>query len=149
MSAQSFLYCLLCLKVLLVVSADEFCSSEIFQPQCLHNEVIYITKALYGRREYGRCLKNEGDLDEYLVKKPGYINCSTDVRHIIEPQCAGQQRCEVIVSSIKGNTSCLNFVLKHLEASHECIRDRFSNREFEIVPCFKRSCCIERGALER
>ena len=136
MSAQSFLYWLLCLKVLQVVSAEEFCNSEIFQPQCLHNEVIYITRSLYGRREYGRCLKKEGDLDEDLLKKPGYINCSTDVRHVIEPQCAGRQHCEVIVSSIKGNTSCLNFFLKHLEASHKCIRGETSDCEFEIVSCF-------------
>ena len=136
MPAKFFLYCLLCLEVLLVVSAEEFCNSEIFQPKCLHNEVIYITRALYGRREYGRCLKKEGDLDEDLLKKPGYINCSTDVRHIIEPQCGGQQRCEVDVAKIKSNTSCLAFFLKHLEASHKCIRGRCMDCEFEMVPLY-------------
>ena len=136
MATKALLYCLICFEVLQVVSAEEFCNSEIFQPNCLHDEVIYIKKAIYGRKEYGRCLKKEGDLDEDLLKKPGYINCSTDVRHIVEPHCAGQERCEVTVSSIKSNTSCLNFVPKYLEASHECIRVRCIDRKFERVPLY-------------
>ena len=90
MATKALLYCLICFEVLYVVSAEEFCNSEIFKPNCLHDEVIYITKAIYGRKEYGRCLKKEGDLDEALLKKPGYINCFNDVRHIVEPHCAGQ-----------------------------------------------------------
>ena len=124
MATKAFLYWFLCSNMMQVVSVEEFCNSEVFQPNCLRNEIIYITKALYGRREYGRCLKKEGDLDEALLKRPGYINCSTEVRHIIEPQCGGKQRCEVTVSSIKSNTSCLTFVLKYLETSHKCIRGR-------------------------
>ena len=122
MSAHFLLYCLLCLKVLLVVSAEEFCNSEIFQPQCLHNEVISITRAHYGRKEYGRCLKNEGDLDEDLLKKSGYINCYTDVRHVIEPQCAGQQRCEVYVGKIEAETKCNKIFRFYLDAEYQCLR---------------------------
>ena len=122
MSAQSFLYCLLCLKVLQVVSAEEFCNSEIFQPQCLHNEVIYITRALYGRKQYGRCLKKEGELNEQFMKTPGYINCSTDVRHVIEPQCAGQQRCEVDVNKIEAETKCNKIFRFYLDAEYQCLR---------------------------
>ena len=136
MAAKALFYWLLSFEVMQIVSADEFCSSEVFQPNCLRNEVIYITKAFYGRREYGRCLKEEGALNEQLLKMPGYINCSSDVRHIIEPQCAGQQRCEVDVAKIKSNTSCLTFVLKHLEVSHECIRSRCTDCEFEMVPLY-------------
>ena len=136
MAAKALLFWLLCFEVMQVVSAEEFCNSEIFQPNCLRNEVIYITKAFYGRSEYGRCLKKEGALNEQLLKMPGYINCSTDVRHIIEHQCAGQQRCEVYVAKIASNTSCLTFVLKHLEASHKCIRGRCIDCEFEMVPLY-------------
>ena len=122
MSANFFFSCFLCLKVLLVVSAEEFCNSEIFQPQCLHNKVIFITRAFYGRRDYGRCLKKEGDLDEDLLKKPGYINCSTDVRHVIEHQCAGQQRCEVDVSKIEVETKCNKIFRFYLDAEYRCLR---------------------------
>ena len=136
MATKALFFWVVCFKVLRVVYAEEFCNSEIFQPNCLRNEVIYITKALYGRREYGRCLKNEGDLDEYLLKKPGYINCSSDVRPIIEPQCAGQQRCEVDVAKIKSKTGCLKFVLKHLEASHKCVNGWCNDCGFEMVLLF-------------
>ena len=136
MSNKAFLYYHLCSKMMQVVSAEEFCNSEISQPYCHINEVIYITWALYGRREYGRCLKKEGDLDEDLLKKPGYINCSTDVRHVIETQCAGQKHCEFYVAKIKSNTSCLTFALKHLKVSHECIRGRCIDCEFEMVPLY-------------
>ena len=138
MAKKTFLYWLLCFKMMRVVSAEEFCNSETFQPNCLRNEVIYITKAFYGRREYGRCLKNEGDLNEQFMKTTGYINCFTDVRHIVEPQCAGQQRCEVPVSSIKSNTSCLNFVLKYLETSYNCIRGRCIDCELEKLPLYRK-----------
>ena len=37
----------------------------------------------------------------------GFINCFTDVRHLIEPQCAGQQRCEVPVAKIDADTATM------------------------------------------
>ena len=120
MATKILLYWFLCSNMMQVVSTEEFCNSEIFQPNCLRNEVIYITKALYGRREYGRCLKKEGDLDEYLLKKPGYINCSTDVRHIIEAQCAGQQRCEVPVAGIEANSGCSKAFKNYLDFGYLC-----------------------------
>ena len=133
----SSLFMLLLLVVVVVdwrvVCAEEYCASEIFEPACPKNEIINVKSAIYGRREYGRCLKKEGEVDVDLLKKPGYINCSTDVRHIIEPQCAGQQRCEVSVVKIKSNSSCLSFVLKHLEVSYKCIRGRCIACEFEMV----------------
>ena len=122
MAANSLLLWLLFFEVMQVVPAEEFCISEIFQPECLRDEVIYITKALYGRREYGRCLKKEGDLNEQFMKTTGYINCSTDVRHIIEPQCAGQQRCEVDVSKIEAETKCNKIFRFYLDAEYQCLR---------------------------
>ena len=113
--------------------AAEFCNSEVFQPSCLKNEVISIKKAIYGRKEFGRCLRSEGVATSKYMNDEGFVGCYSDVRHIIEPQCAGQQRCEVYVSNIKSNTSCLAFFLKHLEASHKCIRGRCIDREYEIV----------------
>ena len=120
MAANSLLLWLLCFELTQVVSAEEFCISEIFQPECLRDEVIFITKALYGRREYGRCLKKEGDLNEQFMKTTGYINCSTDVRHIIEPQCAGQQRCEVPVVRIEADSGCSKAFKDHLDIEYSC-----------------------------
>ena len=135
MSNKAFLYWHLCSKMMQVVSAEEFCNSEISQPYCHINEVIYITWAPYGRREYGRCLKKEV-LDENLLKKPGYTNCSSDVREVIETQCAGEKHCKFHVAKIKSNTSCLTFALKHLEVSHKCTKSRCINYEFEMVPLY-------------
>ena len=120
MAARTLSFWLLCFEVMQVVSAEEFCNSEIFQPNCLHDEVIYIKKALYGRKEYGRCLKKEGDLDEDLLKKPGYINCSTEVKRFIERQCSGQQRCEVPVARIEADSGCSKAFKDYLDLKYSC-----------------------------
>ena len=111
-----------CFWGLSFVCSEEFCISEVFQPSCPRDEIIHITSAIYGRLNYGKCLKKEGDLDEDLLKKPGYINCSTDIRHIIEPQCAGQQRCEVDVSKIEAETKCNKIFRFYLDAEYQCLR---------------------------
>ena len=120
MAARTFSFWLLCFEVMQVVSAEEFCNSEIFQPTCLRDEVIFIKKALYGRKEYGRCLKKEGDLDEDLLKKPGYINCSTGVKRFIERQCSGQQRCEVTVARIEADSGCSKAFKDYLDLEYSC-----------------------------
>ena len=103
-----------------IIYASEFCVSEIFKPDCSKNEIIHVNSAIYGRREYGRCLKKEGELDLHFLKKPGYINCFVDVRHIIEPQCAGQQRCEVPVVRIEADSGCSKAFKDHLDIEYSC-----------------------------
>ena len=118
------LFCLsfCCFWGLSFVCSKEFCISEVFQPSCPRDKLIHITSAIYGRKEFGRCLRDEGDFDEYLSIKKGYINCFTDVRHIIEPQCAGQQRCEVYVSKIEAETKCNKIFRFYLDAEYQCLR---------------------------
>ena len=87
--------------VLKVAYLQEFCNSDIFEPFCSPNEILHIKNAIYGRKHLGQCIKNEGEFYEYL-SKPGYINCYTDVRHIIETQCARKQSCRIIVSENRG-----------------------------------------------
>ena len=103
-----------------VIYSKEFCASEIFKPDCSKNKRIHVNSAIYGRREYGKCLKKEGELDLDFLKKPGYINCSTDVRHIIEPQCAGQQRCEVPVARIEVDSGCSKAFKNYLDLEYSC-----------------------------
>ena len=116
----SLLLLLVLVVDLKVICAEEFCASEIFKPDCSKNEIIHVKSAIYGRRDYGRCLKKEGDPIKQLLKVPDYINCSTDVRHIIEPQCAGQQRCEVTVARIEADSGCSKAFKDHLDIEYSC-----------------------------
>ena len=104
------------------VKLEEFCFSEIFKPVCLQNEVLHIEKAIYGRKHIGKCIKKEGEFDEYLSKKPGYINCYSEIGNIIGPHCAGKQRCEMFVASIPSETNCSKVFLKHLDVSYQCLK---------------------------
>ena len=52
------LICLLSCK-LRGIFAAEFSNSEVFQSRCLTNAVISIEKAIYGKKEFGRCLRSE------------------------------------------------------------------------------------------
>ena len=115
------LICLLSCK-LRGMFAAEFCSSEVFQPGCLKNEVISIEKAIYGRKEFGRCLRSEGVATSKYMDDEGFVGCYSDVRHIIEPQCAGQQRCEVYVSKIEAETKCNKIFRFYLDAEYQCLR---------------------------
>ena len=102
-------------------SGKEYCSSESFKPVCSQNEMISIQKAHYGRKKIGKCI-NEKHLDEYLMKKPGYINCYSDVRDMIELQCAGKESCDVTVSKINAKTNCNEDFKFYLEAEFSCNR---------------------------
>ena len=102
--------------------AAEFCNSEVFQPSCLKNEVISIKKAIHGRKEFGRCLRSEGVATSKYMDDEGFVGCYSDVRHIIEPQCAGQQRCEVYVSRIEADSGCSKVFKDNLNIDYFCIK---------------------------
>ena len=101
---------------------EEFCNSEKFKPICLTNEILLIKNAIYGRKSYGKCIKEKSRNKEALSKISGYINCYTDVRHILEPQCAGKQSCEIIVSTISVETNCNEAFKLHLDIEYGCIK---------------------------
>ena len=107
-------------------SGKEYCTSESFKPVCSQNEMISIQKAHYGRKKIGKCI-NEKHLDEYLMKKPGYINCYSDVRDMIELQCAGKESCDVTVSKINAKTSCNEDFKFYLEAEFSCMKGSLSS----------------------
>ena len=101
---------------------EEFCNSERFEPLCSKNEIMLMKNAVYGRKTFGKCIKEESGNIEALSKISGYINCYTDVRHILEPQCAGKQSCEIIVSTISVETNCSKAFRFHLEVEYACSR---------------------------
>ena len=102
------------------IFAAEFCNSEVFQPSCLKNQVISIEKAIYGRKEFGRCLRSEGVATSKYMDDEGFVGCYSDVRHIIEPQCAGQQSCEVPVARIEADSGCSKAFKDYLDLEYSC-----------------------------
>ena len=111
--------------------AEEFCISEVFGPKCSENELILIENAFYGRKSFGRCLENESQLEEELLKdlktKKGFIGCYSDVRHILEAQCAGKQSCEIDVAKIDADSTCFSFLKNHLNVNYVCKKGNFLN----------------------
>ena len=105
-------------------SGKDYCNSESFKPICSQNEMILIQKAHYGRKSIGKCI-NRKNIDEDFIKKPGYINCYSDVRDMIELQCAGKQSCDITVSKINAKTNCNEDFKFYLEAEFTCIRGIF------------------------
>ena len=101
---------------------EEFCSSKVFKPMCSISGIINIKTAFYGRKKFGKCISEEDENIEALSKISGYIDCYTDVRHILEPQCAGKQSCEIIVSTIKTKTNCNKAFKLYLDIEYGCMK---------------------------
>ena len=109
-----------------LISTEEFCNSEIFQPKCRQHKVIYIESAIYGRKDFGKCLKKEGLASFKYMDDPGFIGCYSDVRDVIQVECAGKQSCKIHVVGIKADTECLNFLKNHLNVNYSCERGECS-----------------------
>ena len=105
-----------------LVLSHEFCNSETFKTHCKPNEVVFIERAIYGREKYGKCLSINEEPDEYIRNKKGFIGCFSDIKHIIEPRCAGRQSCELIVSKIQVETNCSKYFLKYLDVGYICVK---------------------------
>ena len=103
------------------VACEEFCNSELFKPACSQNKFIIINKAHYGRKSIGKCIRKD-EIDEDFMKKPGYINCYSDVKHGIELQCAGKQRCEISVARLGAVKDCNDAFKFYLEAEYSCVK---------------------------
>ena len=107
-----------------VVFMEEFCNSEIFHPKCRQHEVIYIESAVYGRKDFGKCLKKEGLASSKYMDDPGFIGCYSDVRDVIQVECAGKQSCKIHVVGIEADTKCLNFLKNHLIVDYSCVKGK-------------------------
>ena len=104
------------------VHCEEFCIYDTFKTHCEQNEVVFIEEAVYGREKYGKCILIEDEPDEFIRQRKGFIGCFSDVKHIIEPRCAGRQSCELIVSKIQVETNCSKSLLKYLNVDYSCLR---------------------------
>ena len=64
----------------------------------------------------------EDEPNELMRQSKGFIGCFSDVKHIIEPRCAGRQSCELIVSKIQVETNCSKSLLKYLDVDYSCLK---------------------------
>ena len=55
------------------IFAAEFCNSKVFQPRCSTNAVISIEKAIYGKKEFGRCLRSEDVATSMYMDDEGFV----------------------------------------------------------------------------
>ena len=106
-----------------ILNGEEICNSKIFKPRCERNGIIHVKEALYGRKDVDKCFLDEGKPSETNKKDPSFIGCYSDVRHIIEPQCAGKHSCDVLVASIEIAANCHRYLKQHLKVFYFCIKD--------------------------
>ena len=59
---------------------------------------------------------------ELIRLSKGFIGCISDLKHIIEPRCAGRQSCELIASKIQVETNCFKSLLKYLNVDYLCLK---------------------------
>jgi len=83
-----------------------------FSPNCDVGTVILITRAVYGRMQFGKCITRREDL-----------NCSTDALEHVERKCSGRQTCEMALDSNLRNSphGCDSDRMTYLEVSYRCI----------------------------
>ena len=112
-------------------NAGVFCISERFNPRCNKKEIINVQKAFFGRKDVNRCLVDE-ELTKTNEKDPKFIGCYSDVRHVLQPQCAGNQSCDVWVASVSTPTSCYNYLKQHLNVHYNCIPGKLPFYHFHI-----------------
>jgi hypothetical protein len=92
----------------------EYCQWETFEAQCKTDEVIIITKAFYGRMQYGRCIRRDY----------GYVGCVMDVLSLADMRCSGRQSCQIAVPDklFDGTMPCPEDLKLYLMASYKCIK---------------------------
>ena len=94
----------------------EYCPWEAFRAQCLHDEVLVMETAKYGRMRLGRCVKN--DL--------GYVGCFTDVLDLADGWCSGRQSCEIAIPNpdLDNLKPCLEDLKSYFEVTYKCIKGK-------------------------
>ena len=119
------------IKVFEIVSGaengQEFCSFENFNPICSKNEVIVITRAIYGRMKEGRCLELNTKISMADKQDPQYFGCSDDVLDFMDRKCSGRTECNVRANDqeMRRKSSCYKDLEKYLEASHLCVSGKY------------------------
>ena len=97
-----------------VTVAKDVCQSEDFEAECWQNEVIVMTRAMYGRMRVGRC----------AAESMGHIGCSGEVLPLLDRWCSGRQKCLVNVPNkdLDRTRPCPSELKTYLEATYTCVR---------------------------
>ena len=98
---------------------EEYCSLEVFRPQCWKNEVIVVEEAFYGRRHTGKCISAK---QASKLQGPEYFGCYANVLHIVSRKCSGKKDCEVTVPDpdLEQTMPCLDGLKMFLEVRYSC-----------------------------
>ena len=101
------------IRRLFFYAGREYCSLEVFEAQCLPNEVILIESALYGRMRAGRC----------AVREYGPIGCGASVMAIVDGRCSGRRSCRIQLPDrdMHAVSGCPVQAASHLEAAYSCL----------------------------
>jgi hypothetical protein len=91
----------------------EVCNRELLNVSCGRDEVVYVERALYGRMQLGRCVKQ--DL--------GYLGCEVDVTAYIRAKCTGRPTCNMRVpdDTLHDYKPCPIDTTSYLQLSHRCV----------------------------
>jgi len=97
----------------LYCTGREYCSLEVFEAQCLPNEVILTESAMYGRMRAGRC----------AVREYGPIGCGSSVISIVDERCSGRRSCRIELPDrdMHAVSGCPAQASSHLEAAYSCL----------------------------
>lgn len=93
----------------------EVCLKEEFSAQCQFNEILLITKAVYGHIRQGRC----------APKDFGHFGCFSDVTDFMESRCSLSRTCQVPLIdlvSAREIPDCAIGLVTYMEATYVCIK---------------------------
>ena len=79
-----------------------------------------IQKAIYGRRQVGRCIEAE---NSDLPDDPRYLGCHADVLGLLSAKCSGKKECEVRIPDpdLDQTPPCIKSLRMFLEVRHTCV----------------------------
>ncbi|ELT90696.1 hypothetical protein CAPTEDRAFT_211534 [Capitella teleta] len=96
-------------------TTKEVCVREEFTPRCNYDEVILITRALFGHIHMGRCAPRDF----------GQFGCYSDVYEIMDAKCSLHQKCSVSPLDdqlANSEPECAVGLVTFLETSYVCIK---------------------------
>jgi len=125
------------------LTEQSICQSEYFRAKCSGiDEVLLMTRALYGRMHISKCVKENF----------GFIGCSTDVLELVDAQCSGRRECSIrILDENFGNAKpCHDDLKTYLQVNYRCVKgERLSRKSVFIFSYFFRQFCLSKVKLTR
>lgn len=108
------------------MNTEDYCMmTESFQPECMKDEAILMSSAIYGRMRIGRCITAE-EVAKF-GNEPPYFACSVDVLSILDRKCSGKSECEIRTADISNELKtrpCYPGLNTYLEVRYDCIKGK-------------------------